>query len=59
MDPANLVAINAGASHDDSGIGIRTPDEDFAIGKYDFSDQNSTNAGVSANDLIQLSGVSA
>jgi regulatory factor X len=59
MDPANLAAINAAASHDDSGIGIRTPDEDFAIGKYDFSGQNSSNAGVSANDLIQLSGVSA
>ena len=59
MDPANLAAINAAASHDDSGIGIRTPDEDFAIGKYDFSGQNTSNAGVSANDLIQLSGVSA
>lgn len=28
-------AMNAAAGHDDSGIGIRTPDDDFSMGKYD------------------------
>ena len=28
--------MNAAAGHDDSGTGIRTPDEDFSMGKYDY-----------------------
>jgi regulatory factor X len=37
MDVTSQAAMNAAAGHDDSGIGIRTPDEDFSMGKYDFS----------------------
>jgi regulatory factor X len=37
MDITSHAAMNAAAGHDDSGIGIRSPDEDFTIGKYDFS----------------------
>lgn len=37
MDLASQAAMNAAAGHDDSGIGIRTPDEDLSLGgKYDF-----------------------
>ena len=36
MDVTSQAAMNAAAGHDDSGIGIRTPDEDFMNGKYDF-----------------------
>jgi regulatory factor X, other len=37
MDVTSQAAMNAAAGHDDSGIGIRTPDEDFTMGKYDFT----------------------
>ncbi|KAF4632601.1 hypothetical protein G7Y89_g5525 [Cudoniella acicularis] len=33
---AAMNAMNAAAGHDDSGIGMRTPEEDFPIGKYEF-----------------------
>ena len=36
MDITSQAAMNAAAGHDDSGIGIRTPDEDFLGGKYEF-----------------------
>lgn len=36
MDVASQAAMNSAAGHDDSGIGIRTPDEDFTAGKYDY-----------------------
>jgi regulatory factor X len=36
MDVTSQAAINAAAGHDDSGIGMRTPEEDFALSKYDF-----------------------
>ena len=38
MDVTSQAAMNAAAGHDDSGIGlgIRTPDDDFTMGKYDY-----------------------
>lgn len=36
MNATTETAINAAAGHDDSGIGIRTPDDDFSMGKYDM-----------------------
>ena len=36
------------ASHDDSGIGIRTPDEDFPIEKFNFSNADSQELMVTA-----------
>ncbi|CAK7197689.1 hypothetical protein SEUCBS139899_000337 [Sporothrix eucalyptigena] len=36
------------ANHDDSGIGIRTPDEDFPIEKFSFSNADSQELMVSA-----------
>jgi regulatory factor X len=36
MNVTSETAMNAAAGHDDSGIGIRTPDDDFAMGKYDL-----------------------
>lgn len=45
MDVTSQAAMNvmsAGSGHDDSGIGIRTPDgDDFAMGKYDFGRDDS------------------
>jgi regulatory factor X len=37
MDVTSQAAMNAAAGHDDSGIGMRTPDDDFSMGKYDYS----------------------
>jgi regulatory factor X len=36
MDATSQAAMNAAAGHDDSGIGIRTPEDEFSIGKYEF-----------------------
>jgi regulatory factor X len=36
MDVASQAAMNAAAGHDDSGIGMRTPDDDFSMGKFDY-----------------------
>ena len=36
MDVASQAAMNAAAGHDDSGIGMQTPDDDFSMGKYGF-----------------------
>jgi regulatory factor X len=37
MDVTSQAAMNAAAGHDDSGIGMRTPDEDFTMGKaYEY-----------------------
>lgn len=38
VDPAAQAAMNAAAGHDDSGIGIRTPDDEFSMAKFNFSD---------------------
>jgi regulatory factor X len=37
MDVTSQAAMNAAAGHDDSGIGIRTPDDDFSMGKFEFA----------------------
>lgn len=38
MDMTSQAAMNAAAGHDDSGIGMRTPEEEYStIGKYEFS----------------------
>ncbi len=38
MDPKTQAELNAAAGHDDSGIGMRTPEDDFSMGKFGFSD---------------------
>ena len=49
MDVTSQAAMNAAAGHDDSGIGIRTPDDDFSMGKYDFGRESHLH--IAANDL--------
>lgn len=45
----NQDSLNMGnGAHDDSGIGIRTPDEDFPIEKFSFSNADSAELMVSA-----------
>ncbi|KAI9746558.1 MAG: hypothetical protein M1818_000271 [Claussenomyces sp. TS43310] len=44
MATTSQAAINAAAGHDDSGIGMRTPDEDFSLSKFGFSDAHMINA---------------
>ena len=36
MDVTSQAAMNAAAGHDDSGIGMRTPDHEYSPLKYDF-----------------------
>jgi regulatory factor X len=50
MDITSQAAMNAAASHDDSGIGIRTPDEDFTMSKYDFG-RSDSQTQIGNNDL--------
>lgn len=38
VDPATQTIMNVAAGHDDSGIGIRTPDDEFSMAKFNFSD---------------------
>lgn len=38
MDAISQAAMNAAAGHDDSGIGMRTPDDDYSMSKFNFSD---------------------
>lgn len=40
MDVASQAAMNAAASHDDSGISMRSPDEDYSAIKYDYQRSN-------------------
>lgn len=54
MDVASQAAMNAAAGHDDSGIGIRTPDDDFSMGKYDFT-RDETLVGNSQLGLTEQS----
>jgi len=49
MDVTSQTAMNAAAGHDDSGIGIRTPDEDFSMGKYEF--ERTSHAPLGSNEL--------
>lgn len=41
MNVTSQAAMNAAAGHDDSGIGIRTPDDEFLMGKYEFGRDDS------------------
>jgi regulatory factor X len=50
MDVSSQAAMNAAAGHDDSGIGIRTPDDDFSMGKYDFG-RDETQVAVGNSQL--------
>ena len=36
MDVTSQAAMNAAAGHDDSGIGMRTSDDEFSMGKYEY-----------------------
>ncbi|KFZ24573.1 hypothetical protein V502_00958 [Pseudogymnoascus sp. VKM F-4520 (FW-2644)] len=38
MDTASSAAMNVVSGHDDSGIGMRTPDDEFSMSKFNFSD---------------------
>jgi regulatory factor X len=38
MDATSNAAMNAVSGHDDSGIGMRTPDDEFSMSKFNFSD---------------------
>ena len=37
MDITSQAAINAAAGHDDSGIGMRTPDDEYSMGKFEYT----------------------
>ena len=58
MDVTSQAAMNSAAGHDDSGIGIRTPDEDFLGGKYEFVSHEHTQMEASHmhHGLSQQSG---
>ncbi|RDW70133.1 hypothetical protein BP5796_08530 [Coleophoma crateriformis] len=48
MDVTSQAAMNSAAGHDDSGIGIRTPEDDFStMGKYDFRASNTSHTQLS------------
>ena len=49
MDVTSQAAMNAAAGHDDSGIGMRTPDDDFSMGKYEFG--GDSHVQISSTDL--------
>jgi len=53
MDVTSQAAMNAAAGHghDDSGIGMRTPDEDFSMGKYEF-ERNGSHSQMESSDLL-------
>jgi regulatory factor X len=46
MEARTPAELNAAAGHDDSGIGMRSPEDDFSMGKFGFGDaqMNSANA---------------
>ncbi|TVY34681.1 Transcriptional regulator [Lachnellula occidentalis] len=54
MDVTSQAAMNAaaGQGHDDSGIGMRTPDDEFSMGKYDF-DRNGSHPQIGPSDLLR------
>ncbi|KAF7904580.1 hypothetical protein EAF00_001914 [Botryotinia globosa] len=54
MDLAREAAMNAAAGHDDSGIGMRTPDDEFSMGKYGFG-QDDGHASMESNSLHAMS----
>lgn len=54
MDLAREAAMNAAAGHDDSGIGMRTPEDEFAMGKYGFA-QDDVHASMDSNSLHDMS----
>jgi regulatory factor X len=53
MDVTSQAAMNAAAGHghDDSGIGMRTPDEDFSMGKYEF-ERNESHPQMESSELM-------
>jgi regulatory factor X len=42
MDTRSQADINAAAGHDDSGIGMRSPDDEFSMNKFAFGDGSMT-----------------
>jgi regulatory factor X len=48
------LGVSGGDPHDDSGIGIRTPEEDFPMDKFAFS--GAENVGLSAGELTAGAG---
>ena len=51
MDMTSQAVMNAASGlHDDSGIGIRTPDDDYSMGKYDFvRDDSNSHLGTNSD----------
>jgi regulatory factor X len=57
---AAMNAMSAAAGHDDSGIGIRTPDgDDFSLGKYEFGQDESHPQMETSNMHIRMPEASA
>lgn len=46
MDATSQAAINAAAGHDDSGIGMPSPDDNFSMSKFGFNDAPLTTANL-------------
>lgn len=52
MDVTSQAAINAAAGHDDSGISMPTPEDDFSMDKYQFGQNGSHPSVIATNDTI-------
>lgn len=50
MDATSQAAINAAAGHDDSGISMPTPEDDFSMEKYQYGHNSSHPSGLTTND---------
>ncbi|KAL3427066.1 RFX DNA-binding domain-containing protein [Phlyctema vagabunda] len=51
MEATSQAAMNAAAGHDDSGIGMRTPEDDFtSMGKYEYRG-NTTHTQMMPNNM--------
>lgn len=48
MSSASQAAMNSAAGHDDSGIGMRTPEEEFQLSKFGFTDAHMNNVNITA-----------
>lgn len=47
MSSTSQAAMNAAAGHDDSGIGMRTPEDEFSLSKFGF-----TNTNMASTNLV-------
>lgn len=49
MASTSQAAMNSAAGHDDSAIGMRTPEEEFSLSKFGFTTPNMTGTGLVGN----------